>query len=268
MSDPRDRALTPLEQRARDAVGTLPAPRPEAAYRARVARAFAHGTLTSAVRTRSVLAAAAPWGAIAAAAALVAVAFALNRGPDWRVIGVTGDGTVTVDGASYAARSPGLARALRRGAHVVLPEGVTLDLVAPGVLAANLDAGTDAVLPAAPNRWWSRGTRGRVTLGNTYFATGRAFHGARLVMDTPEASALVTGTALAVLRDIEGGTCVCVLEGTVRVSNLHERETYAIPAGRRCVCEPGAAARLGPILHSSEHALHRLGSASAELLGR
>jgi len=268
MGDPREDTRTPAERRAAEAVAALPAERPGAAYRARVAGAFAAGTLKSAVRTRSAFATRAPWGAFAAAAGLVAVAFALNRGPDWSVLGVTGDGVAVVDGTPLPSRSPELARAVRRGAHIVLPQGLSLDLVAPGQVAASLAGGTDIVLPASPNRWWSREAHGRVTLGSAYLETGRDFHGAQLVVDTPEASARVVGTALAVLRDAEAGTCVCVMEGNVSVTAGRERERYSVPAGQRCICPVTGEAQLGSILHSSEHALHALGARSAAALGR
>ena len=98
--------------------------------------------------------------------------------------------------------------------------------------------------------------------------TGPAFHGARLAMDTPEATAHVVGTSLALLRNAEAGTCVCVLEGKVDVSYEDGKETVAVPAGKRCICPLEGEAEIGPILHSSEHALHLLGEKSAAALGR
>jgi ferric-dicitrate binding protein FerR (iron transport regulator) len=105
-------------------------------------------------------------------------------------------------------------------------------------------------------------------VGNVFISTGRAFHGATLEMETPEAVAHVTGTSLAVLRDLEAGTCVCVMEGRVVVSYEEGKESVPVPAGKRCVCPLEGEAEVGPILHYSEHALHRLNEKSAAVLGR
>ena len=158
--------------------------------------------------------------------------------------------------------------AIRRGTRVRLPKDGSLDIVAPGVLAMSLEGGADVVLPRAPNRWWWRAARGRVNVGNAFISTGRAFHGATLAMATPEAVAHVTGTSLAVLRDREAGTCVCVMAGHVIVSYGQGRESVPVPAGKRCICPPGGEAEIAPILHDSEHALHRLNEKSAAALGR
>lgn len=273
MSGLHESEQAPAERAAREALGAMPSALPDAAYRQRVAHAFVSGSLRSTVRRRPFLARVAPWTAVAvaAAASLVAVAFALNRGPDWRVIGVRGSGTVMVDGRAIALEGAELARAVRRGAHVTLANDASLDLVAPGLLAMNIAGGSDIVLPEPPNRWWSRASYGRLNAGNAYISTGRAFHGATLAMATPEAVAHVTGTSLAVLRDGEAGTCVCVMEGRVVVSyeeGDEGTESLTVPAGKRCVCPIEGEAEIGPILDSSEHALHRLNEASAAALGR
>jgi hypothetical protein len=268
MNEMRDDELTPAERAAREALGALSSPRPDAAYRARVARAFVSGSLKPTVRPRPFFARAELWSLVGAAAALVVVAFALNRGPDWRVISSHGAGEAVVDGRAVALQGEDLARAIRRGAHIVLPKDVSISVVAPGMIAMNIEGGSDLVLPEAPNRWWSRAAHGRVALGNTFISTGRAFHGATLAMETPEAVAHVTGTSLAVLRDREAGTCVCVMEGKVVVSYEEGKESLAVPAGKRCICPIEGEAEIGPILHYSEHALHHLNDESAAALGR
>jgi ferric-dicitrate binding protein FerR (iron transport regulator) len=268
MSDLRESGPTPEERKARDAVAALPSPRPDAAYRQRVARAFVSGALRSTNRHRPVYARRDLWGAIGAAAALVLVALALNRGPDWRIIESHGFGTVLGGARPLTLQGSDLEYAIRRGARVRLAKDASLDIVAPGVLAMNIEGGSDVVLPRAPNRWWWREAHGHVYAGNAFISTGRDFHGATLAMETPEAVAHVTGTSLAVLRDREAGTCVCVMEGRVVVSYHEGRESVPVPAGRRCICPPGGEAELAPILHYSEHALHRLRQESAAALGR
>ena len=89
MSEFREPAYPPEELRVIEALGELPSVRPDPAYRSRISRAFATGSLKSSVRQRSLFASAALWGSVAAAATLVAGAFFLNRGPDWRVMEVS-----------------------------------------------------------------------------------------------------------------------------------------------------------------------------------
>jgi ferric-dicitrate binding protein FerR (iron transport regulator) len=268
MNELREEDRTPAERSAQEALGALPSPRPDAEFRARVARGFVSGSLRSSVRHRPLIARIELWAMVGAAAAVVVVAAALNRGPDWRVIEVRGTGTVSVDGRPLPLEGGELGRAIRRGAHLTLPGTASLDLVAPGMVAVSVEGGSDLVLPGAPNRWWSRAARGHVTVGNVFISTGRAFHGATLEMETPEAVAHVTGTSLAVLRDLEAGTCVCVMEGRVVVSYEEGKESVPVPAGKRCVCPLEGEAEVGPILHYSEHALHRLNEKSAAVLGR
>ena len=268
MSDLRESDSTPAERRARDAVAALPSPQPDAAYRQRVARAFVMGSLKSTNTHRPLIARRDLWAVFGSAAALALVALALNRGPDWRIIESHGIGTVLGAGRPLALQGSDLEYAIRRGARIRLARDASLDIVAPGVLAMNIEGGSDVVLPRSPNRWWWREARGRVYAGNTFISTGRAFHGATLVMATPEAEAHVTGTSLAVLRDREAGTCICVMEGRVVVSYEGGKESVPVPAGKRCICPPGGEAEIAPILHYSEHALHRLNQESAAALGR
>jgi len=275
MSDERYRDPTPAERRAQDAVRELPAARASEAFRAKLREEFVSGRIAPRLRlvqpawwTRPI-----GWGSIAAAAAaaLVVGAFALNRAPDWRLIGVEGTGVALVDGRRIPLdHTAELARALRRGARVVTPDSGMVDLVIPGVLAVNLDMATDVTLPAGPGRWWARHARARVANGYAFYATGRAFHGATLDVQTPEVNAHVTGTSLAVLRDDEQGTCVCVMEGRVHVQRWRGGVPGGmdVPAGQRCISLPNGAQYLKPILEYSTHALHRLHARAGALLGR
>jgi len=62
--------------------------------------------------------------------------------------------------------------------------------------------------------------------------TGPAFHGARLAVETPEARVEVTGTTLAIICE-PTGTCVCVLDGRVRVGTRGGAGMADVSAGRR-----------------------------------
>lgn len=230
--------LTPEACRARDAVRALSAPRPEPGYRARMKRGFVEGAFAEPAAPRPVaLPGREPsaWGGMLlpmAAALLVVSALSLSRGPSWEVVRATGSGAAVVDGRAIPlARSEDLGRAIRHGARVVLPPGVSLVVAAAGQMAVEITAETEARLSAPPGRWVGRIARAEVETGEIRVTTGRDFHGARLRVRTPEARVDVTGTTLAVIREPHG-TCVCVMYGVVRVG-AKRGSMVPVEAGRR-----------------------------------
>ena len=260
------------EQAARDAVRALESPRAGDAFRARLRHEFTTGRFGRRVPADQPR----PWWALkrvlmpVAAGLLVVAGVVSNRGPDWRLVSADGDGKVTVDGAAFSAHDAGLGARLRRGGHVRVEGAVTLDLVAPGVAAVALAPDAEIELSSAPGRWWARSMRARVTNGDAYFTTGRAFHGAHLDVSTPEVSVRAVGTAFAVLRDPAGATCVCVMEGRVRVgeAGAAPESTVEVPAGMRRIVEPGHDAETQPILDQSVHRLHHQRDVAGAMLGR
>ena len=260
------------EQAARDAVRGLARPRAEATFRARLRHEFTTGRFG---RRGAGLAPARAWWARPpllaplAAGLLVVAGATLNRGPDWRLVSADGDGRVIVDGATFSPRDAALGARLRRGGRVSVDGAVTLDLVAPGIAAVALAPGAEVQLSSAPGRWWARGMRAHVANGDAYFTTGRGFHGAHLDVSTPEVSVRAVGTAFAVLREAEA-TCVCVLEGHVRVGETGAPAANAIevPQGMRRIVQAGGRGETQPILDESVHRLHRQRDVAGALLGR
>jgi len=239
MSAPDPDRLTPEEQRASQAVRALSTPPAGAAYRARLKREFESGVLEAPVRPvraplplwrRPALA----WVALpAAAAALLIVVGALNRGPSWELIASRGQGEAAVDGVPVPlARADELRRRLHHGVRMRLPENGEIEIALPGQMAFQVAAGTDVTLPAAVGRWFGRSAHANVAHGELRITTGAAFHGARLAVETPEAMVEVTGTTLAVICE-PTGTCVCVLEGRVRVAAQAEGAGVMVSEGRR-----------------------------------
>ena len=175
---------------------------------------------------------------------------------------------VAYDAARLTPAQAGAMRErLRRGARVQL-EGGTLDLVIPGVVALSLSPGADVTLSPAPNRWVPRDLTAGIVRGNVYFSTGRRFHGARLDVRTPEGSVRAVGTSFAVLCG-PGETCVCVMEGSVRVAEgtAEVAGGARVPHGMRRVLHDGKAETL-PILDDSVQHLHRQIAAAGDQLGR
>lgn len=225
MNEPNDRTLTKEEARARDAVRTLPAPAADEAFRANLKAAFADGSI--AARPRRIVPL--PWYrrigagwivAPAAAAAAVLIAIVLNAPPAWNVTASRGDGAVVVDGRSIPIdHVADLDRALRPGAHVVVPEGGELQLVSADRLMLLATSGTEFVVPRAPGRWFQRTVNASVRHGTLRVATEPGFAGAKLMVTTPEAAVEVLGSTLAIICE-STGTCVCVLDGDVHVGPL------------------------------------------------
>jgi len=79
---------------------------------------------------------------------------------------------------------------------------------------------------------------GEVRHGEIRVTTGPAFHGARLHVQTPEATVVVTGTTLAVICE-PIGTCVCVYDGEVGVGAKGDRMEPVVTGRRRFVFNDG-----------------------------
>ena len=184
--------------------------------------------------------------ATAAAAAILALVWLLNTGPAWELTGSSGSGIVLIDGRPASLGAPSeIARRLHPGARVVLPADTQLELRLPEVAVIQLVGGSQATLPGSPGRWFARSMVASLDAGEVRVSTGPAFRGNRFEIVTPEARAIVTGTTLAVLRQVDA-SCVCVLDG--RVSMLHDDSTATVYAGfRRSVFRDGRAPLVEPI---------------------
>lgn len=237
MNDPRrppdhDPDLDAESLFARDAVHGLPPVKPEPAYRAGLRTAFASGEIAAKEaraesepeRERELVRLPFPsrhrlWTGLAVGLALVVavVTGVLNQGSSWRVAGVRGEGSVLLDGASYAAGDAALTgRRIPPGTRVEVTNAAELDLRADGVMMLQVVGGSDLILPPSPPRWFARRSSFHVERGEIRVTTGPAFQGARLEITTPDAAIAATGTTFAVILE-PTGTCVCVLEGTVAV---------------------------------------------------
>ncbi|HET6349497.1 MAG TPA: FecR domain-containing protein, partial [Candidatus Krumholzibacteria bacterium] len=126
-----------------------------------------------------------------------------------------------------------LQRALHPGATVVLPDSASIDLLSDRVVLMEVTAGTEVRLPRAPGRWFHRKSTCTLIAGELRIKTGEQFHGATMRVYTPEGLAEITGTMLSVQCD-NGGTCVCVLEGTVQVG-VDDADLKAVEPGYRRV---------------------------------
>lgn len=249
-------AGTAEEERARQALQSLPPPKADPSFRSRLKEEFSSGAIAAreelvparggAEGARGAMAGI-PWWrgffslprlwipvAAAAAAALALVVGLLNQGPAWTVVATHGAGVARIDGTPVDLSSGReLNRRITPGVQLEVPEGAEVNLVAGRTLAVLVTAGSDMTVPPAPPRWFGRHTDLYVRHGILRFVTGRDFQGARLTVHTPEAEAQVVGTVFTVICDPEIGTCVCVYEGMVRVGARTGKDMVAVPGGMR-----------------------------------
>ncbi len=227
----------PENQRVRDALRALPPVVASAEFRARTRREFTSGGEVA--KRRRPLAVAL---ALAASIALALGGFAwlANRGGSWTIAATSGVGVVEVDGRAIdLADAAGLASALAPGVRVSTGARAELELELEGSLTLVVTPETTLRLPAAPGRWFGRNVTAALERGEIRGHTGRRFDGAHLRIDLAGGSVEVTGTTFAVLANAEG-SCVCVLDGTVR---MRERDgTFVVAPGRRRVIPPGESA--------------------------
>jgi ferric-dicitrate binding protein FerR (iron transport regulator) len=239
MSDAREETLSEPERLASQRVRELPRAAAEPEFRARLAADFASGRIEQAPRRGAVVVL--PWhrremtrwalGA-ALASALVVAALAMNQGPSWRVVSRHGGGIASVNGREVALSDGALLdRMIRAGAQLAMPADGDLTLRAGDQMMLVVDPGSVVTLPGTAVRWYGRRLSGRVDAGVMRISTGASFHGASLALRTPEAQVRVTGTTFAVICE-PAGTCVCVLEGVVRVGPLGAAMAE-IPGGMR-----------------------------------
>ena len=240
MRDSEDILLTPEGERVRKEVRALPAPAAHPAFRNRLRREFATGRFEAHTRpTAHLIPRATAWftwrWAVPATAILLVIAFAfVNQGPDWRVMTAEGTGSAIVNGTTFSlSDTPALARALRRGGSVSVPEGSQLTLLSPNTLLVQVAPGSEVTLPVPSGRWFRRTMKAAVSRGEARLLTGAGFPGRVMYIDTPAGTTVLTGTLVSVVTD-GTFTCVCVGEGIAQVGDSQKSMEF-VPADMRKV---------------------------------
>lgn len=252
-------------------LGELPRPAARPAFRERLRDQFTRDAIRGSDRAapgRERRRAPLAWAtAIAAAAALVVIGLRLNAGAAWSLAGTSGIGVVHVDGRAIALQSAGeIARALKPGSRVQLPEGAQLDLALPGSVLLQIVGGSDVTLPGRPGRWFVRSMSASLESGELRVSTGPGFPGMRLDVVTPEARAVVTGTTLAILRQPDA-SCVCVFEGRVAMQS-GARSEPVLAGTRRSVFRDGRSPVVEPIRPMETMKLSMLRDQATQALAR
>jgi len=240
MSRQDDIQRTPDEQRALDALRSLPRPSARDAARARARAAFLEAAAPVAAPgerageggrehpdarpgRRSNF-----WVPLAAAAVVAMAIFGIWQvatGPSmiWRVTDIVEAGGVEglpekgdiVDGRTL----------------VTGPES-ELELQLGGELRFRMIPGTEISLPAPPRRWRPGPMELVVERGEIYGTTGGQGLTVPLLVRGDEAEARILGTTFAVFQDTLG-TCVCLWEGEVTVHSLLDERTFDLVEGTK-----------------------------------
>lgn len=254
------------ERRVQEAIRDLPEPSPDSEFRSRLRGQFMAGeipgTVPEAGPAKVVPLFRAAIGLLAAAA-LAGLFFTMNRGPEWVFVGAAGEGTISVGEVTFPIdQAADVFPSLPPGTVVRIGEGM-LDLVSGNVVALQMAPGSELRVPSRPGRWIGRSIEGEVTSGEVRFVTGPDFPGRGLTIAAPGARIEVTGTTFAVICTPDS-TCVCVLEGEVRMHD-DDGESELVRAGmRRTIPVGSGAARDEEIFPMERSKLEMLRDQTAE----
>lgn len=178
-----------------------------------------------------------------AAAAILAVTFLLPEPEHWSV---RLDGPLRFEGADYA-----LGEEARLGADLEGPGVVETSLARArfslgGGLEVELLPGAALAFPGLPELDGVSTLALELTRGEAYLRTAPSYPGNPILVHTGAADVRLHGTTVGVLVD-EHGTCVCVADGTVRVTSEH------LPGSQDVGARSSLLVRFeGPRMHEAE----------------
>ena len=236
------REMTPEELAARRALRELPDVEADSAFRDQLRAQFLEGasatSRASSARTRRSRSPRAPvartrprvlWIGGALAAAAVVVLMLLFQGdttPRWELHFAEAGAEITVDGQAISlADLDTVSERLKAGSSVATTSaGVTLRAGDSMLLALSPD--TELTLPGPLGQGVAD-----VKVGEIRLVSGPDFQGP-LTLQTREARIDVVGTSLAVLHG-PMGTCVCVLDGEVQMTNRLDQEQRRVAKEQR-----------------------------------
>lgn len=244
MNEHDDDALSAREAAVRERIRNLPPVAADPAFREKLHERFVSGRLVPSARAQRggrrtpywVR-----WAAIpAAAAAVVALVFFLNRDAGWSIQPMSERGAIRVAGQPVDASVRGaLARRLKPGVAVETGDDGHVELLADGVLLVEVMPASALTVPNARRSAGHDALAFGVTRGEVRLMTGPRFAGSDLEVTTPEGTVRITGTTVAIDRD-DNGTCVCVMHGTAMVGT-RAGDMEPVPSGMRKVMPAGGA---------------------------
>jgi len=171
---------------------------------------------------------------LAAAVALIVFVQNANRGAGPEQFQARGNGTIEIDGKTFALSELDAFRSLLEPGTAIHVEGdmsALLDFVYPGFMAVQVTPGVEMTIPEPAGRWFDRTASFGVDHGEVRVVTGPDFAGADLSILAPGTEIEVTGTTFAVICS-PCSTCVCVLEGTAQMKD-EDGKVQPVRPGRR-----------------------------------
>lgn len=234
---------TPEEERAAQAVRSLDGPRMDAAFRAGLRERFVSGTLGESARGESPgrrRGAVIPLVGLAVAATAAFVVWMGSAVPHWTYGGAMGEtGELWVCGMLMDPGEPESIDAMLHAGTPVRTKGdLQVDLVLHDRLSLQLAPESEVTVPEWPKRWFGGAAACEVSRGEVRFATGPRYD-ERLEVRSPLAVVEVTGTTLAVISGADS-SCVCVLEGEVRMTDADGSVHLVEEGSRRTVYREGS----------------------------
>lgn len=235
-------------------VSGLPEVAARTAFRERLRQGFVAGTLPQPVDASPVLVPdrRRPWWwelrplwAAVSLGVLLAVGAMFNRGPTPVVVGHTDIGTITIDGVPVNVADGAAWSSLHAGSEIQTSEDASLDVLYEDLALIEIAPGTTVTLPGSPGRWLGKSVSSRLDAGEIRFKSGARFPGNLLAVTTPQGRAEITGTTVSVQVG-PMGTCVCVLEGHVKVG-VDKADMAVISPGSRKVMPPDGPPSIEPI---------------------
>ncbi len=190
----------------------------------------------------------------ASAAAILAVTFFLPDPERWSV---QLDGRLSFDATEFlpgeearlaaALEGSGMVETALARAHFALGGELALELQADSALFFPLQTELDGVAPL----------EFELTRGETYVRTGPSYPGNPIVVRTKLANVALHGTTVGVLVDGQG-TCVCVAEGTARVTSSSGSQDVGPRTTLRVFFDPGMSPKLEafPLQEGGAEAAH------------
>jgi hypothetical protein len=218
MSGHDQEKLTPEQNLGQRAVRSLPVPEASPEFRNRLKEEFVSGRIPPEIRPapRARRTALLTVGVLAAAAVIIIGIFLGNQAPDWRLEGPM-PSTLVVNGEEMPVDDVRKVNdMLEPGNSIACEDTMGATIVSPGHLYVQLTTSSEVMLPETPRRWFGRTIEAEVMRGEVRFVTGESFGGAKLMVETPEVVIEVLGTTIAVILE-DFGTCVCVLDGSVKM---------------------------------------------------
>jgi hypothetical protein len=242
MSGHDQEKLTPEQNLAQRAVRSLSEPKASPEFRHRLKEEFVSGRIPPEIRPvpRRRRATLLTVGVLAAAAVIIIGIFLGNQTPDWRLEGPL-PSTLIVNGEEVPvddARQ--MDDMLQPGASIACEDTMGATIASPGHLYVQLTPCSEVILPETPRRWFGRTLEAEVMHGEVRFVTGESFEGAKLMVETPEVVIEVLGTTIAVIRE-DFGTCVCVLNGSVKMGPKDGPMEVVNEGRRRTIFNDGRA---------------------------